>query len=57
MSVKVASIPQARPSKWQMISTVHGTLKGKIELKKYAKEECVTMLPQRQKLYELWHKA
>ena len=35
-SVKVASVNQRRPTKWQNTSVLHGTFKGKIELKKYS---------------------
>ena len=33
-SVKVASIGQNRPAKWQKTIATHGTFKGKVELKK-----------------------
>ena len=34
---KFAFIAQTQPMKWQKTSTVHGTFKGKIELKKYSR--------------------
>ena len=43
-SVKVASIRQNRPAKWQRTSATCGTFKGKIELKKYSREEYDSML-------------
>ena len=57
-SVKVAFFGQSRPAKWQKTSTAHGTLKGKIKLKKYSREEydSVSMV-QCQLLYELWKQA
>ena len=38
-SVKVASVAQTRSAQWQKTSTVHGTFKGKIVLKKYSRKE------------------
>ena len=35
-SVKVASVGQSRPAKWQKTNTICGTFKGKIELNKYS---------------------
>ena len=43
LSVKIASVGQTRPSKWQKTSSTHGTFKGKTELKKYSKEEYDSM--------------
>ena len=37
-SVKVASVNQTRPAKWQKTSTNNGTFKGKIELEKYSRK-------------------
>ena len=37
--VKIASVTQTRPIKWQKTSTSHGTFKGKDELKTYSREE------------------
>ena len=57
-SVKVASVGHNRPAKWQRTSATHCTLKGKIELKKYSKEEYESMsMVQHQQLYELQKKA
>ena len=57
-SVKVASVGQKRPAKQQKTTTIHGTFKGKIELKKYSREEHDLMLMvQCQHLYELWKEA
>ena len=42
-SVKVASIDQTRPAKRQKTSASHGTFRGKIELKKYSREEYDSM--------------
>ena len=38
-SVKVASVCQNRPAKWQETIATHGSFKGKVELKKYSREE------------------
>ena len=55
--MKVASVGQNRPAKWQKTSTNHGTFKAKIELKKYSREEYDSMLmAQHQQLYELRRK-
>ena len=43
-SNNVAFIAQTRPAKQQKISTVHGTFKGKIALKKYSTDEYNSML-------------
>ena len=57
-SVKFASVGQNRPAKQQKTSTICGTFKEKIELKKYSKDEYDSMLmAQHQQLYELWKKA
>ena len=57
-SVKIASVSQTRPTKWQKINANHGTFKGKIESKKYSREEFDSMLmAQHQQLYELQKKA
>ena len=39
LSVMVASVTQSTPAKWQSTSAIHGTSKGKIELKKYSREK------------------
>ena len=39
LSVKVTSVGQTRLAKLQKTSTIHGTFKGKIELKNYSREE------------------
>ena len=58
LSVKVASVAQTRPSKWQKMNASHGTFKGKIMLKKYFREEYNLMLiAQHQQLFKLWKKA
>ena len=58
MSVKVTSMAQARPAKQQRTRNIHGTFKGKIELKKYSQEEYYSMLKaEQQQLYELWKMA
>ena len=58
MSAKVASVMQTRPAKWQKINTSHGTFKGKIELKKYSREEYDSKsMVQHQQLYKLQKKA
>ena len=57
-SVKVASVMQTRPTKLQKTSINYDTVKGKIKLKKYSREEYDLMLmAQHQQLYELWKKA
>ena len=57
-SVKVASVAQTRPAKQHKTNTSHGTFKGKIELKKYFREEYGLMLmAKNQQLYELQKKA
>ena len=54
LSLKVASVGQTRPAKWQKTSTRHGTFKGKIELKKHSKKEYDPMSSeQHQQLHEL----
>ena len=58
LSVKVASVGQTRPAKWQKTSASCGILKGKVELKKYSREEYDSMSKaQCQQLYELQKKA
>ena len=53
-SVKVASVTKTRAAKWQKTSTTHGFFKGKIQLKKYSREEYDSMLmTQHQQEYEL----
>ena len=53
LTIKVESVAQARPTKKQKISSAYGTFKGKIELKKYAREEYGSMLTdQKQQLYD-----
>ena len=42
-SMKVASIGQNRPAKWQRTSATHGTFKGEIDLKMYSTEEYDSM--------------
>ena len=57
LSVKIASVGQVRPSKWQKTNTTHHTFKGKVELMKYYKEEYDSMsMAQHQQLYELQKK-
>ena len=57
-SVMVASVMQTRPSKQQKTKASHGTFKGKIELKKYSREEYDLMsMAQHQQLFELQKKA
>ena len=52
-SVKVASVTQTRPAKRLKTGASCGTFRGKIELKKYAKEEHDSMsVAQCQKLYD-----
>ena len=58
LSVKVASVTQTRPAKRQKTSTSHGTFRGKIELKKYSREEYDSIsVGQCQQLYELQKRA
>ena len=53
-SVKVASVSQNRPGKWQKTGTSHDTFKEKIELRKYCKKVYISLLmAQHQLLYEL----
>ena len=52
-SVKVASVGQTRSAKWQKTSANQGTFKGKIELKKYSREEYDSMLTTQCQKYEL----
>ena len=57
-SVRVASVAQNRPAKWQKTSAGHITFKGKIKLKKYSREEYNLMsTTQHQQSYKLWKKA
>ena len=57
-SVKVASVCQNRPTKWQKTNSNCGAFKGKIELQKYSREEYDSIpMEQCQQLYELWKKA
>ena len=57
MSVKVASVAQSTPAEWKCTETC-GTLKEKIELYMYLKDEYLSMSSaQRQHLYELKYKA
>ena len=56
-SLKVASVAQTRPAKWQRTSAIHVTFKWMIKLKKYSKEEYDSMLSHHQQLYELQKKA
>ena len=52
LSVNIASVAQTRPAKWQKTTTTHGTSKGKIELKKYSREEEDSMsMAQHKQLY------
>ena len=56
-TVKVASVAQIRPPKWQTSAT-HVTFKGKIELKKYSREKYNSMLMAKpQQFYKLQKKA
>ena len=58
MSAKVESVMHTRPAKWQKINTSPGTFKGKIELKKYSREEYDSKsMVQHQQLYKLQKKA
>ena len=57
-SVKVASITQTRPAKRQKTSTSCSIFRGKIELKKYPREEYdSTSVAQHQQLCELQKRA
>ena len=59
-SVKDDTVVETRPAKQQKTHAVHGTFKGKIELKKYSREEYEydsMLIAQWQQLYELWCKA
>ena len=57
-SAKVASVGQNRPAKQQKKYPSHGTFKGKIELRKYSREEYNSIsIVQHQQLYELQKKA
>ena len=42
--MKISSIAQTIPAKRQETSATHGIFKGKIELKKYSREEYDSML-------------
>ena len=44
LSVKVASVTQTRPANQQKISASCGIFKGKVELKKYSRKDCDSML-------------
>ena len=53
-SVKVASVGQNRPAKLQKTNNTCGTFKGKIELKKYSREEYDSLsMVQHQHMYKL----
>ena len=57
-SFKVAYVAQIRPAKWQKTSTIVCTFKGKVELKKFSREQCDSIsTAQWQELYELQQKA
>ena len=57
-SVKVASVTQTSHAKRQKTNASCGTFRGKIELKKYSREEYNSMSAvQHQQLYELWKRA
>ena len=57
-SMKVASVCQNRPTKQQKTNTTCGTFQGKVELKKYSREEYNSMsTTQHQQLYELQKKV
>ena len=57
-SMKVAFVGQNRPAKRQKTIGTHGTFNGKIELKKYSREEYDSMsMAQHQQLHEIWKKA
>ena len=57
-SVKVTSVMQTRPARWQNTESNHGSFKGKPELEKYSKEEYDLMsIAQHQQLHELWNKT
>ena len=56
--MKVASVRQSIPAKWQKTSATHSTFKGKVKLKKYLKEEYDLMsMAKCQQLYEIQKKA
>ena len=56
-SMKVTSVAQNSPAKQQKTSASHGTFKGKIEVKKYSREEYNSMLTtQCQQLYKFQEK-
>ena len=56
--MKVESVTQNRPAKWQKNNASNGAFKGKIKLKKYYREEYDTILTtQHQQLYQLPKKA
>ena len=58
LSVNIVSVTQTRPAKRQKTSKTHGTYMGKIELKKYSREEYDSMsAAQCQPLYELQKRA
>ena len=52
-SVKVASVRQSKPAKWQKTSATHGTFNGKSELKKYSREKYDSVLTA-QKPADIW---
>ena len=55
---KVASVGHTRPAKWQKMSSNGGDFKGKVQLKKYSREEYdSTSMAQCQKLCELLKKT
>ena len=55
LSVNIVSVTHTRPAKWQKTSKTHGAYMGKIELKKYSREEYDSMSREwHQQLYELW---
>ena len=57
-SVKIASVGQNSPVNPQRTSPTRGTFQGKIELKRYSKDEYDSMfMAQCQHLCELWKKA
>ena len=56
-SVRVASVAQTKPAKWQKTNASHDTFKRKNELKKYSRDEYDSMLmAQHQQLLKLWKK-
>ena len=58
LSANIASVAQIRPAKWQKTNASYGTFKGKIELKKYSREEYNSMLmAQHWQQFKLWKKA